>query len=397
MSSEDHHDVSRFQVGTRLIHGRRAPKEQFGFINTPIYRGSSIIHPDLETFETADLPYIYGRKGTPTMAAFEGLMAELDGAAGAISTPSGLCAVTTAILSCVSTGDHILVNDNVYRCTREFCDTILKRMGVETKYYDPTIGAEIQSLMRPETRLVYTETPGSHTMEMQDIPAIADIAHKNGSIVLTDNSWGTPLFFDALGKGADLCIHAATKYIAGHSDTLIGAVSANERLWGQLKSTREALGICASPDDLFLALRGFRTMRVRMDYLSRAGLEMAQWFSGRPEISQVLYPALPASPGYHLWKRDFTGASSLFSVILQPTFTAQAIKEMLNGLELFSLGLSWGGFASLVTPFNPVNHRTVVKWCTLGQALRFYIGLEDLSDLKNDLEKGFERLHAAPT
>lgn len=392
--SDSNRKSQRWAIDTRLVHSGRNPHEQYGFVNTPIYRGSTVLYPNTQALKAHNAPYVYGRKGTPTMSAFEHLIADMDGAAGAVAVPSGLAAVTTALLACVKSGDHILMTDSVYRPARHFCDTLLKNMGVETQYYDPLIGGGIAALMRENTKVVYTEAPGSQTMEMQDIPAIAEAAHARGALVLTDNTWGTSLFFDALGKGVDVCIHAATKYIVGHSDALLGAVSANERAWPQVRAAHDALGNCAGPEDIFLGLRGARTMRVRMEHQQQIGLEMARWFAARPEVAKVLHPALPGAPGHDVWARDFSGAPSLFSIVLHPV-SEGSLAAMLDGLELFGMGFSWGGFESLVVPFDPRDYRTASTWDEPGPALRFHFGLEDVEDLQADLARGFARLDVA--
>jgi cysteine-S-conjugate beta-lyase len=368
-------------IATRLIHAGRDPGEQFGFVNTPVYRGSTVLYADVDALRTRSARYTYGRAGTPTMAALQDVIREIDGAAGTILTSSGLSAVTTALFAYVRQGDHILVTDSVYRPTRQFADTVLARLGVETEYYDPLIGAGIARLLRPTTRLVFTEAPGSLTMEMQDIPAIAMAAHAAGALVLTDNTWGASLHFAALAKGADVSIQSATKYIVGHADAMLGAVSANAAAWPDLQQSYTTLGPNPGSEEVYLGLRGIRTLQTRLRQHQNAGIEMAVWLRERPEVADI-------------WKRDFTGACGLFSVILKPCSDA-ALCAMLNGLKLFGLGFSWGGFESLVVPFDPAPYRTATTWTPKGPALRFHIGLESPADLKAELERGFARLAAA--
>lgn len=387
-------DLSRFGDRTRLVHAGRDPSEQHGFVNTPIYRGSTVLFPSTDDFLNRRGRFTYGTKGTPTTEALERAWTEICGAAGTILAPSGLAAINIALMSCLKAGDHLLVTDSVYRPTRQFCDGMLKRFGVETTYYDPLIGAGIETLFRPNTTAVFLEAPGSQSFEMQDIPAIAQAARGIGATVLLDNTWATPLFYAPHQHGVDLAIEAGTKYLSGGSDLLIGLVSASERVLPALRRAFDGFGMPAGPEDAFLCLRGLRTMALRLKEHERQALEMAHWFANRPEVERVLHPALPSCPGHEFWKRDFKGASGLFSVVLKPTPDAP-VAAMLDGLELFGIGASWGGFESLVIPFDCAAYRTATPWRPAGHALRFHIGLEDLDDLKADLEAGFARLRGA--
>jgi cystathionine beta-lyase len=294
--------------------------------------------------------------------------------------------VTTALLAVCGAGDHILVADSVYHPNRHFCDTVLKRMGVETSYYDPLIGADIAGLIKPNTKAVFTESPGSLTFEMQDLPAIAKAAHARGALVLADNTWATPYFFKPLDFGADLSIQAGTKYISGHADVLIGSISANEKAWPRLHATHGALGLSVGPDDIFLALRGLRTMGVRLKHHQQSALTVARWLQGRGEVARVLHPGLENDPGHALWARDFSGATGLFAVELNP-LADKSVRTFLDALELFGMGYSWGGFESLIVPCD-LKSRTVPPK-TAGQMLRLHIGLEDVGDLIADLESAF--------
>ncbi|MDB5595415.1 MAG: cystathionine beta-lyase [Hyphomicrobiales bacterium] len=379
---------------TRLVTAGREPAEQFGFVNTPIYRGSTVLAPTVAALHDRQARFTYGTKGTPTTEALEKAWTEIAGAAGTVLAPTGLAAVTLALMTAVKSGDHILVTDSAYGPTRHFCDTILARMGIETSYYDPLVGARIGDLIRENTSVVLVEAPGSQSFEMQDIPAIAEEAHKRGLCVIMDNTWATPLFFPPHERGVDLAIEAGTKYLSGHSDLMLGLVSANPAWWRKLRSTFDAFAMCAGPEDVFLALRGLRTMELRLREAERQGLALAHWFKTRPEVAQVLHPALPGAPGHDIWKRDFLGASGLFSIVLNP-FSSKAVAAMLDGLELFGMGYSWGGYESLVIPFDCATYRTATTWNPGGPALRFQIGLEDIEDLKEDLERGFERLRQA--
>ena len=379
---------------TRLVHAGRDPDQQFGFVNTPIYRGSTVLYPNMASLKTRDIPYTYGTKGTPTTRALEEAWSEIAGAADTVLAPSGLAAVSLALMATVKAGDHILVTDSAYQPTRHFCDVILKRMGVETTYYDPLIGEGIAALFRDNTTAVLTEAPGSQSFEMQDIPAIAGVAHARKACVIMDNTWATPLFFPPHERGVDLAVEAGTKYLSGHSDLLLGLVSANTNWAKRLRHTFDAFAMCAGPEDAYLCLRGMRSMELRLREAERQGLALAQWLQDRPEVKRVLHPALPTDPGHAIWKRDFTGASGLFSVILNPV-SKQALASMLDGLELFGMGYSWGGYESLVIPFDCSTYRTATKWNPGGPALRFQVGMEDIEDLKADLTKGFARLAGA--
>ncbi len=379
---------------TTVVHAGRNPAQNHGFVNTPVYRGSTVLFPTVAALEGRHQPYSYGRHGTPTVTALEDALRSLDGGAVTVLTSSGLEAITLAILAFVETGDHVLVTDSVYQPTRRFCETLLKRLGVETTYYDPLVGAGIADLVRPNTRLVLTESPGSQTFEMQDIPAIAAVTRDRGLWLLMDNTWATPLYFRPLDHGVDVTIQAATKYIVGHADAMLGIVTANTRAARHLERAKEALGVCPGSEETFLGLRGLRTLDVRLERHNRQALEMARWLDARPEVAAVLHPALPSHPGHAIFARDFSGASGLFSVVLEPV-PKVAVAAMLDGLALFGMGFSWGGYESLVIPFDAKPYRTATAWNPAGPTLRFHIGLESIEDLKSDLEAGFARLHAA--
>jgi cysteine-S-conjugate beta-lyase len=307
--------------------------------------------------------------------------------------PSGLSAITSTLLSVLRAGDHLLVSDSIYRPSRTFCDGLLARFGVETSYFDPLAGAGIAALFRPNTAAVMVEAPGSQTFEMPDIPAISAVAHARGALVIDDNTWASPLYRRALEQGVDISMQAATKYIGGHSDVMFGTISANAETWPRILETTRELGVCAGPDDVFLAMRGLRTLSVRLAQHQRSALDIARWLATRPEVAGVLYPALESDPGHAIWKRDFTGASGLFSIILRPA-PKQAVDALLNALTLFGMGYSWGGFESLIIPFDCDGYRTATQWAPGGPALRLHIGLENVEDLKADLELGFAAFNA---
>ncbi len=394
MSKLDQERRARLRQKTRLVYAGRSPDEQFGFVNTPIYRGSTVLSPTAADLRRSDARFTYGTKGTPTSEALENAWTELAGAAGTVLAPTGLAAITLALMTALDAGDHLLVTDSAYRPTRAFCDGYLKRMNVETTYFDPCAGAQIEALMRPNTKAVLVEAPGSQSFEMQDVPAIAAVAHPRGACVIMDNTWATPIFFPPHERGVDLAVEAGTKYLSGHSDLMIGIVSANAAWFPRLRKTFDLFANCAGPEDCFLALRGLRTMDLRLREAERQGLAVARWLETRAEVKQVLHPALPAHPGHDIWKRDFLGASGLFSVILQPV-NDSAVDAMLDELTLFGMGYSWGGYESLVIPFDCTRYRTATKWNPGGPALRFQIGLEDVEDLKEDLDRGFAALGRA--
>ncbi len=382
---------AKLGMRSRLVHAGRDPSEQFGFVNTPIYRGSTVLFPTVADLEARNARFVYGTHGTPTTDALITAWSELSGAAGTALVPSGLAAIALALMSVVKAGDHILVTDSVYLPTRNFCNGVLARMGVETTYFDPWLTDGLKELMRPNTSVVFVEAPGSQSFEMQDVPAIAKVAHAKGACVIMDNTWATPIFFPPHERGVDLAIEAGTKYLSGHSDLLLGLVSANEQYWPALHQTFTAFAMCPGPEDVFLALRGLRTMDMRLREAQSQALAMANWFQRRDEVAKVLHPALPDCPGHAIWKRDFSGSSGLFSIILKPV-SHKALAAMLDGLELFGMGYSWGGFESLVIPFNCAGYRTATQWNPGGPALRFQIGYENLEDLKADLTAGFKRM-----
>jgi cystathionine beta-lyase len=379
---------------TKVVHSGRDPQACHGFVNPPVYRGSTVLFPTMEKLIKRDQAYTYGRSSTPTVAALEEAIADVEGGHKTALTASGYQAVSTAIFAFVETGDHILVADSVYNPTRQFCDRLLVKLGVETTYYDPLIGAGIERLVRKNTRLIFTESPGSQTFEVQDIPAIAAVAARHKLWVLLDNTWATPLYFRPFEHGVDVSIQAATKYIVGHADAMLGAITSNERAAKHIARAKEVLGVCPGSEETYLGHRGLRTLATRLAQHERAGLEMARWLEQRPEVARVLHPGLPSHPQHKIWKRDFLGSSGLFSIILKPAKTA-AVAAMLDGLELFGMGFSWGGYESLIIPFDPTGYRTATQWKAEGPALRLHIGLEDLDDLKADLEEGFVRLAKA--
>jgi cystathionine beta-lyase len=381
---------------TALVTSGRDTKAQKGFVNPPVVHGSTVLYPTAEDLHAHRGEFQYGRHGTPTTRALQDALMALEGpnCAGVGLAPSGLAAISTTLLAVLKAGDHLLVCDNAYRPTRNFCNGFLARYGVETTYYDPSIGSGIAALLKPNTKAVVAEAPGSQSFEMPDIPAIAAAAHAHGVLVIDDNTWATPLFHRSLDQGVDISIQAATKYIGGHSDIMFGTISANARAWPQIADTIKLLGVCAGPDDVFLALRGLRTLSVRLQQHYRSALDIARWLAARPEVIRVLHPGLESNPGHAIWKRDFTGASGLFGVVLKPA-PQKAVDALLDTVKLFGMGYSWGGFESLIIPFDCSDYRTATKWTPGGPTLRLHIGLEHVDDLKADLERGFAAFNAA--
>lgn len=386
--------ASKAQAATRVTRLGRDEALSNGLVSIPPYRGSTVLFNTVADLQQASGHRAYGRWGTPTNRALEAALAELEDGANAMLTPSGLSAITVALLASVKPGDHILMTDSVYPPTRSFCETVLKTMGVSTTYYPPLIGAGIKDLLQPNTTVVFTESPGSGTFEVQDIPAICATAHAAGARVLMDNTWGTALGFPALRHGVDLSIHSLTKYVVGHSDALLGVIVARDRdLYRQVRGFHGAMGITVSPDDAFLGLRGLRTLSVRLRQHQESALAIAQWLRQHPQVREVLYPALPGAPGHELWKRDFNGACGLFGVVLKPA-TDAAIAAMLDGMRYFGMGYSWGGFESLILHVKPASYRISTPVAPGDVCLRLHVGLEDTRDLIDDLDAGLARLTA---
>lgn len=386
---------------TKLAHLGRRPKVEGGHaVNVPVVHASTILFDTVEEMEEATRHRAhpnwvhYGRGGTQTHIALQEAVAELEGAQAALCVPSGLAAVAVAILSQVRQGDHLLVTDSVYAPTRAFCEGFLKGFGVETDYYDPLDLEDLHSKLRPETRLIYTEAPGSLTFEMQDIPAICQLAHEHEAKVILDNTWATPMYFKSFTHGVDISVHAGTKYIVGHSDAMLGLVLTSEETTADVHRQANLLGYACGPDDIYLALRGLRTLSVRLERHQKNAMALCTWLTGRSDVSRLFYPALPDDPGHALWKRDFLGASGLFGVELEPPVGKDGVTAFLNSLELFGMGYSWGGYESLAIPTHPEDYRTATRWEGHGPTLRFHAGLEDPDDLIRDLEQAFAQLHA---
>jgi len=377
---------------TLLVNAGRDPERYQGMVNTPVFRTSTVLHPDLESYEAPrDEDYqriSYGRNGTPTTRALEEAVARLEGGYRAVAVPSGLAAILASLCAFVKNGDHLLVVDSVYGPTRNFCNARLKPNGVDVEYYDPLIGAGIARLIRPNTRAIFCESPGSLTFEMQDIPAIAAAAHAREIPVLADNTWGTPYFFRSFERGVDISIHSATKYIVGHADAMMGIIVTNQQHWRTVRRTVADYGYSVSPDDCYLALRGLRTLGVRLKHQMQSALKVAGWLRARPEVKRVLFPALEGDPGHAIWKRDFSGAAALFSFVMAVADGRQTA-AFVNALELFGIGSSWGGYESLVSVAHAEKIRTATRWNPGGETIRLHVGLEDPDDLIADLQRGF--------
>lgn len=392
---------------TILVHTGSNPLTQSGCVNTPVYRSSTILFPTIEDYYAAgkgksfydtsanirSRDFSYGTTGTPTTYALQHAIAELEHAKHAIISPSGLAAITHTLLAFLNHGDHLLMTDSVYGPTRRFCNQILKKYGVETTYYDPLIGSDIKHLIKDNTKVIFTESPGSLTLEVQDIPAIAKVAKSKGIVVVTDNSWATALYCTPLTLGANVSIQAATKYIGGHSDILLGTVAADTECYDLIAATHHYMGAATSPDDCYLALRGLRSMNVRLKQHEAGTIEVIKWLQKRPEVTRILYPTLKEHPGHKIFKRDFQGSTGLFSFILDPKYDYKDTCRMIDGYSIFGIGASWGGFESLALHFEPKIVRTAVPWTEKGQCVRLYIGLENVDDLITDLENGFKRLN----
>lgn len=385
------------KADTRLVHSGRRPADFHGAVNTPVFHASTILFDDLEAFEHRDTSkghVFYGRAGTPTSFALEEAIAEVQGADDCCVVSSGLAAITAALTALVKAGDHILVTDSTYLPTRKFCDAILAGFGVETSYYDPLLGGDIADLIRPNTRLVYTETPGSLTFEMQDLRAISAAAHARDVLVMTDTTWATPFNLRPFELGVDVAVEAGTKYVVGHSDAMMGLITSKAPLADEIRRTVRLLGHCSGPDDVYLGMRGFRTLSVRLERHQANALKLANWLSQRPEVDRVLYPALPDDPGHAIWQRDFTGACGLFGIVLAKPYPKAAVAALIEGLEFFGLGASWGGYESLILTGYPEKTRTATSWNAPGPLLRIHAGLEDPDDLIADLEAGLQRLES---
>lgn len=381
---------NRLGTDTYLAHGGYDPQDHYGFVNPPITRGSTVLFPDTETMRNRSQPYSYGTRGTPLNTVLENIVNELEGSEGTILVPSGMAAVTIPLFAYLSAGDHALFVDTIYNPTRNFADTMLKKLGVEVDYFAPDIGVDIEALIKPNTKVIFLESPASNTFEMQDVPAITTIARARNIVTMLDNTYATPLYYRPLEHGVDVSIHAATKYPSGHADVLYGMVSANKEHWPTLYEAHNTIGACANPEDTYLIIRGMRTMGVRLRHHEKSALDIARWLEGQKGVGQVMHPALESHPGHDIWKRDFSGSSGIFSFVLKDAGPEHAA-AFLDSLTLFGLGYSWAGYESLAVHVN-LSDRTVAAKDYGGQVIRLQIGLEDAEDLKAEIAAG---LHAA--
>ena len=391
----------RYKDRTTIVHAGRHPERYGGVVNPPVMHASTILFKTVAEFwdkerahAAGERAFLYGRYGTSSQDSLAEAICALEDGYKTVLCPSGLAACATALMSCVKAGDHILICDSAYGPTRRVGMRLLKRFGVETEFYDPLIGAGVDKLFRANTSAIVVEAPGSLTFEMQDIPAIAAAARKRGVLSIMDNTWATPLYFKPLAHGVDLSVQAATKYIVGHADAMLGSVTATREAYAKLSETHADLGMHLAPDDAYLGHRGLRTLAVRLKQHWESGLALAEWVARQPEVERVLHPALPGDPGHAIWKRDFSGASGLFSVVLKPV-SEKAFAALIDGLELYGIGQSWGGYESLVMPFDPRGVRSVTRWPYAGPGFRIHAGLEAIEDLIADLEAGFSRLRAS--
>ena len=402
-------DDSNRRPATQLVTLGRDAGVGFDYVNPPLVRGSTVLHADVADMRSrvarrnagedgeGGTPAAYGIYGTPSHLAFYKALTALEGGHRSWAFPSGLTACTMAILAFVQQGDHVLVPDSVYGPTRRFARDTLPRYGVQASFYDPRIGeqgrAAVEALFRPSTRLLFLESPGSLTFEMQDVPLLAQVARARDAVSVIDNTWATPLYFRPLAHGVDVSVHAATKYIGGHSDLIIGTVTCNERAWPRMRETIHHYGLTTSPDDCWLALRGLRSMGARLVQHRATAEALIAWLKRQPEVERILYPADPGDPGHALWQRDMSGASGLFGVVLKPGVAEARFAAFIDGMRLFGRGYSWGGFESLLIPALP--ERTVTPYEYSGRLFRIGAGLEDPADLIADLDAGFARLRAA--
>jgi cystathionine beta-lyase len=390
----------KLSIKTRLSHVGRAGTHTHGLVNPPVYRGSTVLYPDVATRDSFrgkafQRGLTYGLDGNPTHHALEDMVAEIEGGTHAQIVPTGLAAITVPLIAYLKAGDHILFPDSLYGAGRGFAERRLPNMGVSVEYYPPTMPvAEVEALIRPDTRVLYLESPGSYTFEMQDIPALCIMAHRRGLVTMLDNTWGIQAF-QPFEHGVDVSIQALTKYVVGHSDVLLGAITtADETHWKIFRRTALDLGMYASPDDCWLALRGGRTMAMRLERQLESALEVARFLAARPEVVEVRYPPLPGSVGHELWKRDFTGGASLFAVVFQPGYSREQVYAMTNALQLFGIGASWGGYESLALPAGDALTRSFGSTFPPGEVVRYHIGLEAPTDLIADFEQAFRALKA---
>ena len=389
-------DHKKYQDATIATHAGRKPFDNFGVINPPIYHASTILFPNFAEFKQASegrsaRPH-YGRHGTESHRQLENALAKLEGADKCLLTSSGVQAISTVLLALLDPQDELLMVDSAYSPTREFCNQELERYNITTRYYDPHLASSIGDHITEKTKVVFVESPGSQTFEVQDIPAIVKAAHAKGAIVVMDNTWASPIFFKAFSHGVDVSIHSATKHIGGHSDLLMGVINCTAAVYPRIKRVYKNLGNCPGADDIYLAQRGLRTLATRIKAQGEAGLKVAKWLKTQPQVAKVLHPQLPDCAGHELFERDFLGACGVFSFVLDKHLSDAELAKFFDKMELFKLGYSWGGYESLILYFDPTKIRTATKWTAAGSAIRLSIGLEDVDDLIADLDAALKRI-----
>lgn len=391
---------SRMKKETQIVSAGRDKKWSKGVVNPPVFRASTMLFETMEemafaTKNRANGEMFYGRRGGPTHFAFQAAIAELEGGAGCALYPSGSAAISGSLLSFLKSGDHLLMVDTVYEPTRALCDGLLAGFGIETSYYDPLIGESIADLIQPNTKVLFLESPGSITMEIQDVPTLSRIAHQHDLVVMLDNTWASPINSAPFEMGVDISIQAATKYIVGHSDVMMGTATANEQHWAQLRENSYLMGQCTSPDDVYLASRGLRTLGVRMAQHEKNGLKIAQWLANRPEVDHLRHPAFATCPGHQFFERDFSASNGLFSFVLKEG-DKKSLTAFVENMKYFKMGFSWGGYESLILSVSGIDKlRTVTKWDSSKPLIRLHVGLENPDDLIADLEAGFARFNTA--
>ena len=381
---------NKYKNDTKIILSGKSQKSKSSFVNSPIYKGSTVLFKTVEDMNKSmkrknTQTLAYGRFGSPSTFEFEKAIAEIDEGHSAVATSSGTAAIVASLLAVLKTGDHILITDSVYGVTKNLAKGLLNNMGITSTFYKPDIGKEINRLIKKNTKVIFIESPGSLTFEIQNIPMLVEIAKKNKLITIMDNTWATPLFFKPFYNGIDISIQSATKYIVGHSDAMLGIITTNKNYTKCVREAAHNMGSCPSPEDIYLGIRGLKTLSIRLQKHQQSASKVIEWLKTQDVIDAILYPALPDNPGYEIWKRDFLGASGLFGIKLKNT-KKSLVNKMLNNLKLFNMGYSWGGYESLILPIQPEKLRETYKWKNNYGTLRIHVGLEDPDDLINDLK-----------
>tara|TARA_B100000427_G_scaffold41494_1_gene30145 strand:+ start:8329 stop:9510 length:1182 start_codon:yes stop_codon:yes gene_type:complete len=387
---------NNYKNDTKNIIAGKRKKLSNGFVNSPVYKGSTVLFNTVEEMQSKmknknSQTLFYGRFGSPATFEFENAIADIDESYTAVATASGTAAIVASLLAVLKTGDHILMTDSAYGVSRNITKKLLNNMGITTTFYNPNLTNKIKELITNKTKLIFMESPGSLTFEIQNISMIVDIAKKYNLITVIDNTWATSLYLKPMNYGVDISIQSATKYIVGHSDAMLGVITTNKKYAKQIRESAHNLGSCPGPEDIYLGIRGLKTLSIRLKKHQENAMKIIEWLLRQKEVNRVLYPALPDNPGYKIWKKDFKGASGLFGVVLENT-RKDLIYKMLNNLKLFNMGYSWGGYESLILPVNPEKIRDTYKWNHMDLTLRIHAGLEDPEDLINDLKNNFNIL-----